>query len=557
MAKNTFRKLRQEAQAIWTESFVGANTELSKLQKFGHFWVMVWQSFRRNRCPVRASALAYATLLALIPMLAVVMSITSTFLKKEGEEQIDHFIIKLVSSVTPPAMLTTNVPATTNVGVELTNLPTATNEEALTAPASSGISKPSVAETSEVNTSPNSPVLATLAENEKAIRARRAIARNIHQFIQNTRSGTLGVTGSIALIFVAISMLSRIEDTFNDIWGVARGRSWFTRIILYWGVITLAPLLLMVALGLASGPHLQGTKNLINAMPYFATLVIQFLLPLIVVCFTFTLFYLLMPNTKVHWQAAVVGGVVGGALFHLNNIVSVLYVSRVVSYSKIYGSLGLVPVFMVGLYCSWLILLFGSQVAYAFQNRASYVEEKQIEHVNQRGREFIALRLMTCVGQRFVRGEPPPGVVEMGEQLCIPTRLIQQIMHTLCAAHLVVEVAGSEPAYTPARPLESITCHDVLQALRASHGHEFATVDDPALAQSREGHDAARHLLRAGRAARAVRADRDRLPRAHRRGAAGRRQRCGIRARDGGRGRRTWLRSGRRPKRRRCPCSEE
>ena len=98
-----------------------------------------------------------------------------------------------------------------------------------------------------------------------------------------------------------------------------------------------------------------------------------------------------MPNTKVHWRAALAGGLAGGMLFHLNNVVSVLYVSRVVSNSKIYGSLGLVPVFMIGLYFSWLILLFGAQVAYAFQNRATYLEEKQVENINQRGREFVAL----------------------------------------------------------------------------------------------------------------------------------------------------------------------
>ena len=69
-------------------------------------------------------------------------------------------------------------------------------------------------------------------------------------------------------------------------------------------------------------------------------------------CLTFAVIYVLIPNTKVHWDAALVGGLVGGVLFHLNNAVSVLYVSRVVSNSKIYGSLGLVPVFMVGLYLS-------------------------------------------------------------------------------------------------------------------------------------------------------------------------------------------------------------
>src|SRR5882724_6617120 len=98
MAKRfIFRKLREEAQSIWDESILRSQTPLTRVQKFAHFWVLVWKSFTRNRCPVRASALAYVTLLALVPMLAVVVSVTSTFLKNEGEEQIDAFIVRLVS----------------------------------------------------------------------------------------------------------------------------------------------------------------------------------------------------------------------------------------------------------------------------------------------------------------------------------------------------------------------------------------------------------------------------------------------------------------------------
>src|SRR6266567_7245661 len=104
-----FRKLREDARSLWDESALGKG-DLPRLHKFAHFCLMVWRSFTRNRCPVRASALAYVTLLALIPMLAVVMSITSTFLKKEGEEQIDHFIIKFITRATTPAALMTNVP---------------------------------------------------------------------------------------------------------------------------------------------------------------------------------------------------------------------------------------------------------------------------------------------------------------------------------------------------------------------------------------------------------------------------------------------------------------
>jgi membrane protein len=463
------KKLREEAMGLWTERALGSQKPLSRLHKFAHFWIMVSRSFSRNRCPVRASALAYATLLALIPMLAVVVSVTSSFLKKEGEDEIDQFIVRLVSSVTPAAKVT----STNEVGSISTR--TATNSPGEIVNSSENRKTDEVQVETPQRTEGHS---SALAEDKEVIRARRQIARSIHEFIQNTRSGTLGVTGSIVLIFAAISMLSRIEDTFNDIWGVAKGRGWFTRIVLYWGVLSLAPLLVVVAAGLATGPHLDGTKKFLDAMPWLGNLIFLFI-PLMVLCLTFAAFYMLMPNTRVKWQAALVGGAVGGILFHLNNMVSVLYVSRVVSNSRIYGSLGLVPVFMIGLYFAWLILLFGAQVAYAFQNRAAYLEERQVENVNQRGREFVALRLMTCIGQRFLRGEPPPGVGQMGQDLCIPTRLVQQVMQTLAAARVVAETAGADPSYLPARPLESITCHDVLQALRATQGQDLATRDEP------------------------------------------------------------------------------
>src|SRR5208282_6791204 len=114
------------------------------------------------------------------------------------------------------------------------------------------------------------------------------------------------------------------------------------------------------------------------ATPVFGHLLFQ-VLPVILVCLLFSLLYELMPNTRVSWRAALAGGLAGGLLFHLNNLLNVLYVSRVVSNSRIYGSLGLVPVFMIGLYFAWWILLFGAQVSYAFQNRDAYLQEKQLE----------------------------------------------------------------------------------------------------------------------------------------------------------------------------------
>jgi len=459
------RRQRERVEAWLSEGTLHLQERPSRLHRFVHFWLLVGRSFSRNRCPLRASALAYTTLLALIPMLAIVVSITSSFLKKEGEERIDQFIVQLVATVTPPATLSTNTLAViTNSLAELSSSAAATN--------SSTTNAASIHKSSSGTQKPESDQVAV----------RKAIAREIHELIQNTRSGTLGVTGSVLLIFVAISMLTRIEGTFNDIWGISRGRNWFTQIVLYWGVLSLAPLLLIVGLGVATEGHLQTTKEMLEHMPLVGNFLLRFgfaVLPLIILCLTFSAFYMLMPNTRVDWRAALVGGCVGGLLFHLNNLVSVLYVSRVVSNSKLYGSLGLVPVFMIGLYFAWLILLFGAQMAYAYQNRGSYLEEKQVENVNQRGREFIALRLMTCIGERFAHGEAPPSVSEICAQLNVPSRLIGQVMQTLCAARLAVETAGEE-AYLPARPLEQITCHDILLAMRAAQGQELATSDEPA-----------------------------------------------------------------------------
>ena len=86
----------------------GAEQEISRLEHAAHFCVLVGKSFVRNRCPVRAAALSFTTLLALIPMLAVAIGVTSSLLKEEGEEKIYEFIDKAVSNLMPPATLNTN-----------------------------------------------------------------------------------------------------------------------------------------------------------------------------------------------------------------------------------------------------------------------------------------------------------------------------------------------------------------------------------------------------------------------------------------------------------------
>ena len=424
------RGVQTEVQAFYNETGIGSQDEsqMSRGRKFAHFWLVVVKHFIRNRCPVRASALAYTTLLSLVPLLAIVISVSTSFLKTQGDKPIKYMIDQLVDNVAPQLGLVSR------------------------------------------SQDPNS--------TEPG--AREQITQNIQKFVANVSSGTLGLTGAISLIAVAILLLSSIEQTFNDIWGVQQGRSWFWRVVLYWAAITLGPLFLVITIGLTTGPHLEAIKNLLAQLPFVGGLLVKLLfrlLPFIILSGAFSLFYALMPNTRVRWRAALVGGTIGGVLWQLNNLFNVIYVSKVVSYSKIYGGFGTVPLFLVGMYFSWVILLFGSQVAYVYQNRQAYLQEKQVENISQRGRELVAFRIMACVGEHFQKGTPPPNLSELSDLLGVPHRLICQTIRTLSQARLIVEVAAAEPAYTPTRPLSQITGKDFLRALRDGQGTDVVTRD--------------------------------------------------------------------------------
>jgi len=311
----------------------------------------------------------------------------------------------------------------------------------------------------------------------KATTPREEVVGYINQFIQNAQSKNLTSTGFIGFIVVAIMLLSTIEDTFNDIWGVSRGRSWFRRFVQYWAAISLGPLVLALIVALLSGGFFHSGRDTLHALPWVS----RWVAPFLIVSASFAFFYKVMPNTQVHWRSSIIAGIVGGTIWLFINIFASLQLSKVVSMSAIYGSVfALIPIFLVGLYFSWLILLFGAQVAYALQNRKTYLQERKAESVNQRGREYVALRVMIFVAQAFEHGARPPTLLELGTILEVPSRLISKILKPLVEAGLLHEVLrGDETGYTPGRPLDTITCHDILFSMRVGGGQELVTRDEP------------------------------------------------------------------------------
>jgi len=281
MAKNSvsqIRRLQAEAQVLLDDRGIATvdETQLHPFKKFVHFWVLVGKSFVRNRCPVRASALAYTTLLALIPLLAVGLGV-STKLLQSSEEQKAELIQTLVDELAPqlglvpasdeekaevrtkvaesiqealPALLQSRAPQRTNVVNDLAaKLVPARQAEGSVKDENSDYRQkvsrrlqemiPRLANISArrrdklVGKLVDDLTLWNLRANRGQDETSQKVVEQIKSFIANVHSGALGLTGTIALVFVAIGLLSTIEATFNDIWGVSRGRNWFVRIIHY------------------------------------------------------------------------------------------------------------------------------------------------------------------------------------------------------------------------------------------------------------------------------------------------------------------------------------
>lgn len=245
----------------------------------------VWQHFKEDRCFDEAASLGYTSLLALVPLLAVIFVVVSAFpVFNEWSERLQ---LLLVENLVPTAG--------------------------------------------------------------------KQVGAGISSFLASVSSLTL--PGTVALILTALMLMFRIEVAFNRIWRVERARSVLNRIIMYWAVLTLAPLLIGSAMvfsaqNLISG---QGLQDLITPGLYRIGL---FLVTTII----FSLIFLLVPNCRVRFRAALSGALLSAFLFELAKLAFVAWVSNA-NYAVIYGALATVPIFLLWLYLVWVVVLLGASLA--------------------------------------------------------------------------------------------------------------------------------------------------------------------------------------------------
>lgn len=304
------------------------------------------------------------------------------------------------------------------------------------------------------------------------------LVRLITQLIESSRSGAAGALGLLTLVVIAIQLFTTVENAFNDIWGVRRGRSWLTRIVYYWTVITLGAVLFFTSFTLLSA----GTfvTVFLGQLPLGDQLRAAFtwMLPsssALLLVLALTLFYRAVPNTRVRWTAAAVGALVVTLLLLLNNTVAFLYFKRVLISKSLYGSVALPIVLMLGLYVFWFFVLVGGQITYAVQNVHYRSSQTAWHNLNTAARESLSLLVLLLVARRFQACAPAYSVTELSHRIRVPSQVLNESLNRLCDLGLIAQLPSAESRdpsdyrHQPARPLDRITLRE-FQRLFAQYG---------------------------------------------------------------------------------------
>lgn len=176
------------------------------------------------------------------------------------------------------------------------------------------------------------------------------------------QAGTLTGLGLSVLVITALLLFSTIEDAFNDIWGVQKGRKFIQRLLLYWAMLTLGPILLVISLALTSYVGTWIIDDLIEK-PGYASLWVLRALPVFLEGLGFLMMYLIIPSREVQFRFALVGALIAVVLFELAKYGFVVFIGNFDTYQVIYGALWTIPVFLVWIYLSWLVTLLGACVS--------------------------------------------------------------------------------------------------------------------------------------------------------------------------------------------------
>ncbi len=308
--------------------------------------------------------------------------------------------------------------------------------------------------------------------------------------LDGVQGGLLAGIGLVILIWSVMQVLTNIENSFNAIWQIKKPRNLFRKLSDYLSIILIGPIMIIVSSSLMVylNTRVQSAgDSLIMFQMITPFLQSSFkLIPYVLIWLVFTLLYMVMPNTKVNFKYALIAGIISGTVFQFIQWGYIHFQIGVTKFSALYGTFAALPLFLVWLQISWLIVLLGAEISFAYQNVDKYEFEADSLQISNHNKRILSLLISHYVVKIFDKGDAPPVSMHIGNELGIPIRLVRDILYDLVQAKILVETLTDSPkeaGYLPAIDINKITIQMVSQRLDDIGSESFHIDDSKAYAK--------------------------------------------------------------------------
>lgn len=292
------------------------------------------------------------------------------------------------------------------------------------------------------------------------------LTAQVMQFVDNVQSGVLGSIGLIFLLYTVISMVQKVEESFNFVWRVEQPRSLARRFSEYLSVMIVGPTVIVGALGMIATVQSSAIMQRISHYEPFGTMLLLAgkLTPYLLVIGVFSFLYGFIPNTRVYARAALTAGTVAGIAWTATGVILASFISAGGGTMVIYAGFAIVIVALIWLHISWLILLLGAQLAFYIQN-PQYLRPGRGEiQLNASLRERVVLSIMYLIVCDYRSGQRRWTINDLADHLHLPGAALGPIVTALERKGLLT--LTEDDTWLPARDPATIELIEVLEAVR-------------------------------------------------------------------------------------------
>ncbi len=314
----------------------------------------------------------------------------------------------------------------------------------------------------------------------------------VSQALNNTKAGLVAGIGFIILFWSVIQVLNNIELSFNDIWQVKKARSPMRKFTDYLAMIIIAAFAIPISGSFTV--KLQATAEDIELLKPIIQLFMKFV-PFISIWLMFTLIYVVMPNTKVKFKYALIAGIFAGTLSMLVQWAFIEFQIGVTRFNILYGSIAVIFLLLVLLQITWLIVLMGAEISFAYQNIENYEFEDEAMKLSHDNKRILSLLVAQHIVKNFEEGGKAKTTDDLSHDLGIPLRLLNQLVFEMTESHVLAELAtddSKDRAYQPAMDINMLDVDTLYMRLEKVGGDHLIVTESDKLDKILKIHE---HLL--------------------------------------------------------------